>query len=912
MSLDFRNTTLWARTLADQGADDPDAAPRALLRNSYLQMREAVKPLAGEIALSMPSFTVHSIEHCDALWQVGSTLMPDDFEMTPAEAFVLGGAFLLHDLGMGLSAYEGGEAELVRDPLYKDLIAQAIRGHALRAGSPPEGPALKELEGNAIAAVLRRRHARQAERLLSRTFKTTFNDSYQLIEKTDLRHAWGSLIGRIAHSHWMNVDELEREFSQIKGSVVNYPVDWQVDPLKVACALRLADACHIDAGRAPTYLSAIRAPEGVSADHWYFQERLTQPRLELDRLVYTANVEFDSEHATQWWLAYETANMISNELQRVDALCQDLGRPRFAARSVAGADSPERFQGYVGVQGWTPTDAKLKVSSVEDLAASLGGRNLYGDQPVVAIRELIANAADAIRARVTQYNVSSDTKVYVSLTEHKDSSWWLEVEDHGIGMSANRMLTSLTDFGHSGWTSADVLDDYPGLVSKGYSSIGKFGVGFYSIFMVADRVEVRSLKYHEASRETNVLIFPFGLSGRPLLRAAHEREEIHVGGTAIRLRLREHPLSEGGLLQSEELDISIGDMFRTLLRSMCALLEFDVEFKGPGEDDFQTVVSGGDWKVCSPSQLFENAYAQELRPSNASSTAWAYLGTSFSSSARDLTDASGDILGRASLDLEDDQDHVPWWTSPRAKVYVGGLAAGEIYGMLGVFVGEPLRADRLRGFPTAPLEELRRWASEQAESQMPGAVPTERTQRTLNIARGLGARLDEQPVAWSADGHVSPAQLEGWLHSRNSVLVVPPWELVAFTQAGRLKLVEREYGLDVNLPDNGLYGDLQAHWIFPEEVRKFPKDDRFKDYGVLESSSFNATYWWHCRGAIGFPSILLESIMSVWDMSTEEVANGTVFHQYVQLEDRRFELEAADGTKVRIDALEITRKLAVS
>lgn len=907
MAFDFTTSDLWQRTLAEQPGEDADAEARAALRSSYLAFREAVKPLAGEISASMPAFTVHSIEHCDALWGIGSALMPETFELNPAEAFVLGGTFLLHDLGMGLSAYERGEAELQEDPLYKDLLAQAVERYKLRAGSSPEPADLKEMEGNAVVAVLRRRHAKQAELLVARSFATSYDDNLYLIEKTDLRHAWGGLIGKIAHSHWFGVNELAGEFGQVKGSPSGYPASWEVDPLKIACALRLTDACHVDADRAPTYLSAVRPVEGVSAQHWYFQERLNQPRVEHDRIVYTSNVAFDSDHSQEWWLAFETARMINDELRQVDALCQDLGRQRFSVRSVAGVESPERFSAYVGVQDWTPVDAKLKVSSVEDLAASLGGRNLYGNHPRVALRELIANAADAVRARVTQYKIASDAAVYVSIEHHKDGRWWLAVEDHGIGMSPERMLSAMTDFGHSGWTSEEVLDDYPGLVSRGYKSIGRFGVGFYSVFMVADQVEVRSLKYREASRETSILAFSRGLSGRPLLRRAVEHEEIHPGGTIVRLRLKEPPLSKDGLLRAEEMDGSIGEMFRTTLRSMCALLEFDVLFKGPGDDEYETVVRGGDWKAASPLDLFQGAYAEELRPTRSSSNGWMQLADRFADSAMDLSDESGDVIGRASLGFLSDDAHMPWWVHPSARVYVGGLEAGSIYGLLGVFVGEPLRADRMRGFPVARVEELQRWASSQAALYGVETPYGRRAQAALNVARGFGARMGDHPVAYARGGHLTPDQLGMWLKSHDSVLLIERWELEAFSSGSGLLLLDRERGEEVELPPNALYGDLVADWIFPEEVRQYPRDERFEEYGDLQAGEFNSRYWWHVRGALGLPAALLEALQSAWSMGPLEIADATSSHEIRHLDDDRLEIPSAQGTSIRVDAIRISR-----
>src|SRR5215813_8538880 len=103
----FEQTPLWRRTLAER-ADDPHRAARQVLRAAYLQFRSTVEPLAAEIARSLPMFTDHSIAHIDALWDTASLVCGETFPLNAAEAFVLGGAFLLHDLGMGLASYHGG------------------------------------------------------------------------------------------------------------------------------------------------------------------------------------------------------------------------------------------------------------------------------------------------------------------------------------------------------------------------------------------------------------------------------------------------------------------------------------------------------------------------------------------------------------------------------------------------------------------------------------------------------------------------------------------------------------------------------------------------------------------------------------------------------------------------------------
>jgi len=104
---DFRATHLWKATLGPQKRDQ-HAAPRERLRNALEKFRERAAVLAGEIPQDVCDLTVHDITHIDALWETADVIAGTELSFTPTEAFVLGGAFLIHDLGMGLAAYPGG------------------------------------------------------------------------------------------------------------------------------------------------------------------------------------------------------------------------------------------------------------------------------------------------------------------------------------------------------------------------------------------------------------------------------------------------------------------------------------------------------------------------------------------------------------------------------------------------------------------------------------------------------------------------------------------------------------------------------------------------------------------------------------------------------------------------------------
>ena len=162
-------------------------------------------------------------------------------------------------------------------------------------------------------------------------------------------------------------------------------------------------------------------------------------------------------------------------------------------------------------EGWDPVDAKLKVSDVADLIRLLGGAHLYGDDPLVPIRELLQNASDAVQARRLIDNaMGSRGNVTVSVTGEGEE-YRLEVLDNGIGMSEGTLTNSLLDFGRSFWKTDAVKQEFPGLLARGLSPIGRFGIGFFSVFILGDIVRVSSRRFDSALDATRTLEFRSGL-----------------------------------------------------------------------------------------------------------------------------------------------------------------------------------------------------------------------------------------------------------------------------------------------------------------------------------------------------------------------------------------------------------------
>ncbi|MDB4054112.1 molecular chaperone HtpG [Octadecabacter sp.] len=160
--------------------------------------------------------------------------------------------------------------------------------------------------------------------------------------------------------------------------------------------------------------------------------------------------------------------------------------------------------------------------------------SLYSDSDIF-LRELLSNASDAIHKRKfmgqSQPKLlnSSDDEIFVDVDEKAKT---IKITDTGIGLSADDLTETLGTIARSGTSSfLDSIGEASDNKDAAKTLIGKFGVGFYSAFIVAEKVSVTTRKAGEAdtsSWESD------GQSGYTLSKV----EEEHEVGTSIKLFLR--------------------------------------------------------------------------------------------------------------------------------------------------------------------------------------------------------------------------------------------------------------------------------------------------------------------------------------------------------------------------------------
>lgn len=165
---------------------------------------------------------------------------------------------------------------------------------------------------------------------------------------------------------------------------------------------------------------------------------------------------------------------------------------------------------------------QVNVRALVDLLSS----NLYSN-PRVAIRELIANARDSLLKRLAG-EAPGDGEIHFDVDFSRRS---LVVRDNGIGMDAAEIEQALSTIADS--STRLLQQQAPPHAPWVHTLAGYFGLGFFSVFMVSEEVEVRTQRDEPGARA-------YLWHCSDLACATYELRETDLGphGTTVRLRIR--------------------------------------------------------------------------------------------------------------------------------------------------------------------------------------------------------------------------------------------------------------------------------------------------------------------------------------------------------------------------------------
>ena len=175
---------------------------------------------------------------------------------------------------------------------------------------------------------------------------------------------------------------------------------------------------------------------------------------------------------------------------------------------------------------------------------------LYSDHEIF-LRELISNAVDATQKLRTLSSTGEFKGELGDLTirvEADREARTLTVTDRGVGMTAEEVDRYINQIAFSG--AEEFMEKY-----KNQSIIGHFGLGFYSAFMVSDKVEILTRSFREGSKTVR-----WSCTGTPDFEM-EETDEPRDRGTSVVLHLSE-----------ESLEFADEARVRELLRKYCRFL----------------------------------------------------------------------------------------------------------------------------------------------------------------------------------------------------------------------------------------------------------------------------------------------------------------------------------------------------
>ena len=146
----------------------------------------------------------------------------------------------------------------------------------------------------------------------------------------------------------------------------------------------------------------------------------------------------------------------------------------------------------------TVTEEKGTISIHTENIFPIIKKFLYSDHEIF-LRELVSNAVDAVQKLKRLSSMGEfagelgDLKITV---ETDEAAKTLTIRDNGLGMTADEIRKYINQIAFSG--AKEFLEKYKDTGSE-HQIIGNFGLGFYSAFMVAEKVEIHTLSYQEGA-----------------------------------------------------------------------------------------------------------------------------------------------------------------------------------------------------------------------------------------------------------------------------------------------------------------------------------------------------------------------------------------------------------------------------
>ncbi|MEZ2228048.1 MULTISPECIES: molecular chaperone HtpG [unclassified Microcoleus] len=233
-------------------------------------------------------------------------------------------------------------------------------------------------------------------------------------------------------------------------------------------------------------------------------------------------------------------------------------------------------------------------------------KSLYTDHEVF-LRELISNGVDAIAklkmvSRSGEYSGDiGEPEITIAIDKENKT---LSITDNGIGMTADEVRKYINQVAFS--SAEEFIQKYQG--SGDDAIIGHFGLGFYSSFMVAQKVDIETLSYQEGAQAVH-----WSCDGSPAFELSESTRTQR--GTTITLTLQE-----------EEQEYLEPSRIKQLIKTYCDFMPVPIKFEGEELNKHKAI-----WRE-SASNLQKEDYLElyrHLYPFQEEPLLWVHLNTDY-------------------------------------------------------------------------------------------------------------------------------------------------------------------------------------------------------------------------------------------------------------------------------------------
>jgi hypothetical protein len=506
---------------------------RGLIDSSLTSFEE----ILADIRRYFYTYTDHALTHSGRVVTNMSRLLtkPQIEELTSVELYLLIASALVHDIGMVVS--ERDVENLIASDEYCNEKTAICNCLGIDPATADNGYGLFRM---VVAEHIRKRHGKRCsfvlhEGLLGCSRLTGGND--ELTRK----------LAVVCIGHTLTREEIL--------SSGNYPTCVQVrnqdvNVLFCTILLRVGDLLDITTARASPVIRELSEPlEPLSASHWDQYTKIELGGLKPKRPIHiggTCSTQSAERLLREWvrWLEDECEWAVLTLNTSEEQHYLHLGRVTYDVKPAINKEGRPLYEFH---------NYRFNLDE-EEVFRKLFGRRLYG-RPDAALRELLQNAIDATRVRAV-LTCSADPK-WTTFTEvekrqkylaHLDANAdkfalrseisevintktgrtdiWLTITDAGVGMSREVIEKYLLKVGRSRWR------DDPRTRSLGIGTIGEFGIGFISAFMISDQIviETQSCLPNDEGIQAVIYNWKGYLATEPISRT--------TPGTSVRLLLK--------------------------------------------------------------------------------------------------------------------------------------------------------------------------------------------------------------------------------------------------------------------------------------------------------------------------------------------------------------------------------------